>query len=82
MAEEKRLPVKISLPFLLDLEEVFNYGLETFGRKQAESYESEIWGLIERLPNSDHLSQNADICHPSRRCIVGLFWMHILLFIV
>ena len=55
MAEEKRLPVKISLPFLHDLDEVFNYGLETFGQKQAENYENEIWELIERLPNSYHL---------------------------
>lgn len=55
MEEEKRLPVKISLPFLLDLDKVFNYGLETFGRKQAENYENEVWELIERLPNSYHL---------------------------
>ena len=50
MAEGKRLPVRISLAFLLDLDEVFNYGLETFGRKQAANYENEILELIERLP--------------------------------
>lgn len=55
MEKEKRLPVKISLAFLLDLDDVFNYGLETFGRKQAESYENEIWELIELLPTSYHL---------------------------
>lgn len=55
MAEGKRLPVRISLAFLLDLDEVFNYGLETFGRKQAANYENEILELIERLPTSYHL---------------------------
>ncbi len=55
MAEEKRLPVKVSLVFTLDLEDIFNYGVETFGLRQAEKYESEIWDLIERLPNSYRL---------------------------
>jgi toxin ParE1/3/4 len=55
MAEEKKLPVKVSLTFTLDLEDVFNYGVETFGLRQAENYESEIWDLIERLPNSYRL---------------------------
>ena len=55
MAKGKGLPVKISPAFLLDLDEVFNYRLATFGRKQAENYEHEIWELIERLPNSYHL---------------------------
>lgn len=55
MEEEKRLPVRISQSFLFDLDEVFNYGLETFGQKQAENYETEIWELIDRLPNSYHL---------------------------
>ncbi len=55
MAKEKRLPVKISLAFLFDLEEVFQYGLATFGLKQAENYENEIWELVERLPSSYHV---------------------------
>ena len=55
MAEGKKLQVKISLAFLFDLDGVFNYGQETFGRRQAENYENEIWELIERLSNSYHL---------------------------
>lgn len=55
MAEEKKLPVKVSLAFTLDLEDVYKFGAETFGLRQAENYESEIWDLIERLPNSYRL---------------------------
>lgn len=55
MEEEKKLPVKVSVAFVLDLEDVFNYGLETFGLKQAENYENEIWDLVERLPYSYRL---------------------------
>jgi plasmid stabilization system protein ParE len=42
MAEEKRLPVRVSLTFTLDLEDVFNYGVETFGLRQAENYEAKF----------------------------------------
>jgi plasmid stabilization system protein ParE len=55
MEKEKKLPVRLSLAFLLDLDEVFQYGVEIFGRKQAENYENEIWELIERLPNTYRL---------------------------
>jgi plasmid stabilization system protein ParE len=41
--------VNISEQFNLDLEEVYQYGLETFGLAQAERYENEIWQLIEGL---------------------------------
>ena len=34
MAEEKRRSVKVSLSFAEDLEDVFNYGVETFGLRQ------------------------------------------------
>ena len=52
MEKEKRLPLKVSLAFLQDLEDVFEYGLHTFGQVQAENYENEIWELVERLPTS------------------------------
>ena len=55
MAEEKRRSVKVSLSFAEDLEDVFNYGVETFGLRQAENYEAEIWDLVERLPISYRL---------------------------
>lgn len=75
MAEEKRLSVKVSLNFAEDLEDVFNYGVETFGVRQAENYENEIWDLIERLPNSYRLFQNVDTCPRNQRSTVGLFWI-------
>jgi plasmid stabilization system protein ParE len=55
MEKEKRLPVKVSLAFLQDLEEIFEYGIHTFGQVQAENYENEIWELLERLPTSYQL---------------------------
>jgi toxin ParE1/3/4 len=55
MAEEKKLLVKVSLTFVLALEDVFSYGVVTFGLRQAQNYEREIWDLIDRLPNNYHL---------------------------
>jgi toxin ParE1/3/4 len=46
MEEGKILKVRVSLPFLFDLDDVFDYGLDTFGQRQAEYYENKIWGLI------------------------------------
>jgi toxin ParE1/3/4 len=55
MEKEKRLPVKVSKTFLLDLDDIFSYGLETFGLTQAASYENEIWDLVESLPSKYYL---------------------------
>jgi plasmid stabilization system protein ParE len=49
MEEEKKLPVKVSKAFILDLDEIFQYGKDTFGIRQAELYENEIWKLVEGL---------------------------------
>jgi plasmid stabilization system protein ParE len=55
MEETKKLQVKISEEFNLDLDEVFRYGVDTFGINQAEIYENEIWRLVERLSHSYRL---------------------------
>lgn len=47
MEGTEALQVDISEQFNLDLKEVYQYGLETFGLAQAESYENDIWQLIE-----------------------------------
>jgi plasmid stabilization system protein ParE len=52
MEEEKKLPVKVSKLFLIDLNSIFQYGVETFGLKQAELYENEIWKLVEGLSSN------------------------------
>jgi toxin ParE1/3/4 len=49
MEEEKKLTVKVSREFMLDLDNVFIYNIETFGIRQAELYENEIWKLIDGL---------------------------------
>ena len=49
MEEEKKLPVKVSEIFNLDLDNIYQYGIDTFGIRQAELYENEIWKLIEAL---------------------------------
>jgi len=43
MKEERKLPVKISKTFTLDLDDIFKYTLDTFGLRQAELYESELY---------------------------------------
>jgi len=49
MEEEKKLPVKISQVFILDLDDIYQYSIDTFGIRQAELYENEIWKLVEGL---------------------------------
>ena len=49
MEETKELQVKISQKFNFDLDDIFQYSIETFGLRQAEIYENEIWQLVERL---------------------------------
>lgn len=49
MEGTKTLQVRISEQFSRDLEETYQYGIETFGLTQAQLYEKEIWELIERL---------------------------------
>src|SRR4030042_3603982 len=52
MEEEKNLPVRISEAFNLDLDEIYQYGVDTFGIRQAELYEKEIWKLVEGLSSN------------------------------
>jgi toxin ParE1/3/4 len=52
MEEEKKLPVRVSGEFILDLNNVYLYGIDTFGIHQAELYENEIWKLIEGLSHN------------------------------
>jgi plasmid stabilization system protein ParE len=49
MEETRKLPVKVSEIFIADLDNIFKYGIETFGIRQAEIYENEIWKLVEGL---------------------------------
>jgi plasmid stabilization system protein ParE len=49
MEKEKKLPVKISNVFNLDLDDIYQYSIDTFGIRQAELYENEIWKLVEGL---------------------------------
>jgi len=49
MEETKKLPVKVSEIFIVDLDIIFKYGVETFGLRQAGIYENEIWKLVEGL---------------------------------
>ena len=49
MEEEKKLPIKVSKVFNLDLDDIYQYGIDTFGIRQAELYENEIWKLVDGL---------------------------------
>jgi toxin ParE1/3/4 len=49
MEEEKKLPVRVSREFNFDLNNIYIYGIETFGIRQAEHYENEIWKLVDGL---------------------------------
>lgn len=47
--EERERFVKFSREFIEDLGQIYTYGLETFGQRQAEQYENFIWRLVFRL---------------------------------
>jgi len=47
--EERERSLKFSDDFIIDLGKIFAYGLETFGRIQAEKYENSIWSFVYRL---------------------------------
>jgi len=49
MEGTKKLQVRLSQEFNVDLDDIYQYGVHTFGISQAEIYEIEIWQLIERL---------------------------------
>ena len=49
MEEATKLPVKISKEFNLDIDQIYVWGIKTFGTRQAELYENEIWKLIDGL---------------------------------
>lgn len=49
MEEEKELPVIVSLEFNLDLDNIYQDGIETFGIRQSQIYENEIWKLVNGL---------------------------------
>jgi toxin ParE1/3/4 len=52
MEEEKKFQVIVSEIFNYDLEDIYKYGVETFGIRQAELYENEIWKLVESLSST------------------------------
>ena len=52
MEEEKKLPVNVSEVFNLDLDDIYQYGIDTFGIRQVELYENEIWKLVENLSSN------------------------------
>jgi len=49
MEELKKKPVVYSKEYAVDTEEIFNYGIETFGETQAYKYEALIDQLSESL---------------------------------
>jgi toxin ParE1/3/4 len=52
MEETKELRVRLSKEFNLDLDNIYQYSVDTFGVNQAEIYEKEIWQLVESLSHN------------------------------
>jgi plasmid stabilization system protein ParE len=52
MEEEKTLQVTVSEIFNHDLDDIYKYGIDTFGIRQAELYENDIWKLVESLSDA------------------------------
>lgn len=52
MERSSKFEVKLSLQFNIDLDNIFEFGIETFGERQAHKYEHEIWQLIDSLSHN------------------------------
>lgn len=52
MERSSKFEVKLSLQFNIDLDNIFEFGIETFGEQQAHKYEHEIWQLIDSLSHN------------------------------
>jgi toxin ParE1/3/4 len=52
MEEATKLPVKVSREFNFDIDQIYAWGIETFGTRKAEFYENEIWKLVEGQSNN------------------------------
>ncbi|MBW8326572.1 MAG: type II toxin-antitoxin system RelE/ParE family toxin [Prolixibacteraceae bacterium] len=52
MEKTKELPVKLSIEANIDIDNIYQYGLEVFGLKQTKLYEDEIWQLVDFLSNN------------------------------
>lgn len=50
--EKETKSVIYSTQFKLDLIDVYKYGIETFGKAQAEKYLNNIYSLVDRLDDS------------------------------
>ncbi len=73
MEEEKKLPVIVSIEFNLDLDSIYQDGIETFGVRQAQIYENEIWKLVNGLSyNWSFFSEYRYLSTKSKmyRCII------------
>jgi plasmid stabilization system protein ParE len=55
MEGPKSRQVKLSVEFIHDLDEIYQYGVETFGQAQAEHYEEVVLNLVESLAGSWNL---------------------------
>jgi toxin ParE1/3/4 len=52
MEGTKELQVRISKEFNIDLDDIYQYGIETFGLRQVQIYENEIWQLVDSLSHN------------------------------
>jgi plasmid stabilization system protein ParE len=52
MEGTKSLPVRTAVQFISDIQAIYVYGVETFGKRQADIYENEIWRLVEGLSDN------------------------------
>lgn len=53
--EERERFVEISHEFINDLGNIYAYGRELFGQRQAEIYENMLWGILERLKTESEM---------------------------
>ena len=49
MEERKEKPVTYSKEFIIDIDNVYEYGVITFGERQANQYEESVKSIIKRL---------------------------------
>ncbi len=76
MEGAKELQVRLSQKFIIDLNEIYFYGVETFGIEQAKFTKMRYGNLLKHFHTIIYYFPSVDICQQNQKCIVGLFLIH------
>jgi hypothetical protein len=73
MEKEKKLPVRVSMDFNFDLDNIYTYWIDTFGTGRPNFTKTKSGNLLMGYPSTGRSSQNAVTYLQNLKCTGGLF---------